>query len=365
MTSKWSHLENAVVVRLNAVLHPNEFEQDLYRRYHIHPVYCEVATPEDIIPYVEDCDALFAVSVNLPTQVIERLRRCKVISRLGTGTDKIDVATAKQRGILVTNVPFFCIHEQADHTMAMILTLERKLKRMERFMQQGAWSQSRREGTQSHRLAARTLGLVGFGNSARETAKRARAFGMRVLATRRRMHTGLAEAAQLGVEMVDLETVLREADYVSLHIPLSSETFHLIDEVALRKMKKDAYLINTSRGAIVDEMALVDVLQEGHLAGAAIDTYEHINVFVADERPPDHPLLSLENVLLTPHTAGLSVEAKYEVARGGIENVVSILSGHWPHPDHIVNQGVQPWYPLQPYDPMLLEMTEAVPSTVE
>ncbi|HXF64371.1 MAG TPA: C-terminal binding protein [Caldilineaceae bacterium] len=355
MASRWSHLEQMHVVRLNAVLHPNDVEVELYKKYHLNPVFCEPATPEEIIPYVQDCDALFAVSVSLPTPVIESLRRCKVISRLGTGTDKIDVATATRRGILVTNVPLFCIHEQADHTMMLILALERKLKRMDGMMRQGLWQRSKSEGVATHRLAARTLGLVGFGNSARETAKRARSFGMRVLATRRRMDAGQAEAAALGVEMTDLDTVLRESDYVSLHIPLNRETYHLIDETALRKMKRDAFLINTARGAIVDEMALVRVLQEGHLAGAGIDTYEHIDVFVPEGNPPNHPLLELENVLLTPHSAGLSVEAKRDVAVGGVENVVSILSGHWPHPDHIVNRGVEPWFPLKPYDPALFE----------
>jgi len=343
------------VVRLNAELHPNDVEVALFKQYHLRPVFCEPTTPEEIIPYVEDCDALFVVSVSLPTQVIESLRRCKVISRLGTGTDKIDVATATQRGILVTNVPLFCIHEQADHAMMLILALERKLKQMDQMMRQGLWNRSKREAVGTHRLAARTLGLVGFGNSARETAIRARAFGMRVLATRRRMDEQDAVAAALGVEMVDLDTLLRESDYVSLHLPLNQATHHLIDEAALRKMKQGACLINTARGAIVDEMALVRVLQEGHLGGAGIDTYELIDVFVPEGDPPDHPLLALENVLLTPHAAGLSQEAKRDVAIGGVQNVVSILSGHWPHPDHIVNRGVEPWFPLQPYDPALFD----------
>jgi phosphoglycerate dehydrogenase-like enzyme len=340
---------------LNAVLHPNDIELELYKHYHLNPVFCEPTTPEEIIPYVQDCDALFAVSVSLPAPVIESLRRCKVISRLGTGTDKIDAETATRRGIPITNVPLFCVQEQADHTIMLILALERKLKRMDRMMRQGLWQRSKSEGLATHRLAARTLGLVGFGNSARETAKRARSFGMRVLATRRRMDAGSAEAAVLGVEMTDLDTLLAESDYVSLHIPLTRETYHLIDEASLRKMKPGAFLINTARGAVVDEMALVRVLQEGHLAGAGIDTFEHINVFVPEGDPPDHPLLDLENVLLTPHVAGLSVEAKTDVARGGVENVVSILSGHWPYPDHIVNKGVEPWFPLKPYDPALLE----------
>lgn len=356
MANRWSHLESMHVVRLNADLHPNDVEIELFKQYNLHPVFCEPTTPEEIIPYVEDCDALFAVSVNLPTPVIESLRRCKVISRLGTGTDKIDVATATKRGILVTNVPLFCIQEQADHAMMLILALERKLKMMDTMMRQGLWQRSKREAVGTHRLAARTLGLVGFGNSSQETAKRARAFGMRVLATRRRMdEAAIAEAAALGVEMVDLDTLLRESDYVSLHLPLNKATYHLFDEATLHKMKPGACLINTARGAIVDEMALVRVLREGHLSSAGIDTYEMIDVFVPEGDPPNHPLLELDNVLLTPHAAGLSQEAKRDVAVGGVQNVVSILSGHWPHPDQIVNLGVEPWFPLQPYDAALFD----------
>ena len=349
----WSSLAEASIIRLNASLHPNDYEFEVYKEYGFKATFCEPYTPDEIIPFVQDCDALFAVSVNLPTRVIESLSRCKVISRLGTGTDKIDVATATQMGIVVTNVPYFCVQEQADHTMMLLLALERKLPRMMDSMRHGTWNQAKRaSGNSTHRLSHRTLGLVGFGNSARETARRARGFGMRVLATRRNPQASQAEADALGVEMVDLETLLREADYVSLHLPLNAATHHMIDAAALRKMKPTASLINTSRGAIVDEMALVEALRDGVIASAGIDTFEHIDIF-GEEKAPDHPLLALDNVILTPHVAAMSVQAKEDVGRGGVENVVSVLSRHWPHPDHIVNRGVIPRAPLADYDPTL------------
>jgi phosphoglycerate dehydrogenase-like enzyme len=153
--------------------------------------------------------------------------------------------------------------------------------------------------------------------------------------------------------MVDLDTLLRQSDYVSLHVPLDKETYHLIDEAALRKMKPTASLINTSRGGNVDEMALARALQEGVIASAGIDTFELIDIF-GEEKAPDHPFMTLDNVILTPHMAAMSLQAKEDVGRGGVENVVSILSGHWPHPDHIVNRGVVPRFPLAEYDPTLL-----------
>jgi D-3-phosphoglycerate dehydrogenase / 2-oxoglutarate reductase len=358
----WTELAGAKVIRLNAELHPNDYEFEVYKEYGIHATFCEPYYPDEIIPYVEDCDALFAVSVNLPTRVIESLKRCKVISRLGTGTDKIDVATATKMGILVTNVPTFCVEEQADHTMMLLLALERKLPLMMDSVRLGTWNQAKRAaGPTTHRVSRLTLGLVGFGNSARETARRARGFGMRVLGTRRNLEAARADADALGVELTDLATILRESDYVSLHLPLNDATHHLIDAAALRMMKPTAYLINTSRGAIVDEMALVEALRDRVIAGAGLDTFEHIDIF-GEEKAPDHPLLDLDNVILTPHVAAMSIQAKEDVGRGGVENVVSVLTGHWPHPDHIVNRGVVPRAPLAEYDPTLFARVAAVAS---
>jgi D-3-phosphoglycerate dehydrogenase len=354
----WSHLAGARVIRLNASLHANDYEFEVYKEYNLNAVFCEPYYPDEIIPYVEDCDALFAVSVNLPTRVIESLKKCKVISRLGTGTDKIDVATATKMGIVVTNVPYFCVEEQADHTMMLILALERKLPAFMNTIQTGTWNQAKHAPMRdTYRMSRRTLGLVGFGNSARETAKRARGFGMRVLAMRRNKNASTAVADALGVEMVDLDTILRESDYVSLHVPLDSSTRHMIDAEALGKMKPTAALINTSRGAIVDELALVRALQEGVIASAGIDTFELIDIF-GEEKIPDHPFVTMDNVILTPHMAAMSIQAKEDVGRGGVENVVSILSGYWPNPDNIVNQGVVPRFPLKDYDPTLLGTTE-------
>ena len=352
----WSDLENCRIVRLNATLFPvSEFETSLYEKYNLSPVQVEANSPEEIIPDVEDCDALFAISVSLPEAVVSSLSRCRVISRLGTGTDKIDVAMATREGILVTNVPYFCVEEQADHTMAMMLALARKLPQMARAMVEGAWSHSKRQSRSNQRLSTQTLGLIGFGNSAIATAKRAKGFGMRVIATRRNMKTPRQEADNLGVEMVSLDTLLAESDYVSLHLPLNSETYHMLDDAELGKMKLGAHLINTSRGALVDEMALVKALREGRLSGAGLDTFEEINPFTEDEAPPDHPLLELDNVVLTPHVGAYSVQAAQDVSRGGVQNVVSVLSGHMPLGENIVNPSVTPRFPLADYDASLFE----------
>ena len=349
--SNWSHLQDFRVVRLNAELSPmSQYERDLFRKHHLNPLEVEANTPATIIPRVADCDAIFVVSTALPEGVIESLSRCRVISRLGTGTDKIDVAAATRRGILVSNVPTFCVEEQADHTMALLLGLARKLPQMSQAMSAGAWSRARRQASANQRLAGSVLGLIGFGNSARAVARRAQGFGLRVIATRRNMDAPRDAADELGVEMTSLEDLLAQSDYVSLHLPLIDETYHLLDEAMLRRMKPGAYLINTSRGAIVDEMAMVSLLRDGLLAGAGIDTFEGIDVFVQEERPPDHPLLSLDNVILTPHVGAISVQAMQDVSNGGIGNAAAVLSGYWPPPENLVNPGVVPRFPLSERD---------------
>ncbi len=352
--SKWDHLKSFKVVRLNAELMPvRPFEEALHRQYGLNPLRIEANTSEEQLPVLQDCDALFVISAPLKPEVVERLDRCRLISRMGNGTDKIAVDLAAQKGILVSNAPYFCVAEMADHIMAMLLGLARRLPQMHRHLKAGAFGQAREESLALPRLSALTLGIVGFGATGPEVAKRAQAFGLRVLATRRNMNATRQQADALGVEMVDLDTLLRQSDFVSLQLPLTRETYHLIDAAALRKMKPGAMLINTSRGALVDEEALAEALKSGHLAGAGIDTFEGIEIFVENPPPPCHPLVESDKVILTPHVSGLSVQASQDCTRTAIENLVSVLSGHLPPAENIVNKGVLPRFPLKPHDPAL------------
>jgi len=339
------------IVRLNAHLSPvSDFEAEQHRLHGLAPIQVEANTPGEIIPHAKDCDALFVISSALPTPVIESLARCRVISRMGLGTDKIDIETATARGILVTNVPNFCVEEQADHTMALLLSLARQIPAMSKAMRAGTFRSAHLATRKNQRLSTQTLGLVGFGNSAKATARRARGFGMRILATRRHILPADPEAEALGVQMVELDTLLAQSDFVSLHLPLTKQSYHLFDDATLRKMKPGAYLINTSRGAIVDEAALVAALREGRLGGAGIDTFEGIDIFAVDEAPPIHPLvlMDLDNVVLTPHVAAGSDQAGQDVVRGAVENVAAVLSGRWPPLENVVNPEVVPRVPLIP-----------------
>jgi D-3-phosphoglycerate dehydrogenase / 2-oxoglutarate reductase len=300
-----------------------------------------------MIPFVRDADVVTLVGTKVPTKVVEAMQQCRLIARMGTGTDKIDVARATELGIVVANTPYFCVEEQADHAMAMLLSLARKLTVAENAMREGDVMRARRAVSSNQRMSTVTLGLVGFGRSAVHTARRARGFGMRVLATRNNKNAPRDEADALGVIMTDLDTLLAESDYVSLHVPLTPATYHMIDAAALQKMKPSACLINTSRGALVDEPALYAALREGRLAAAGIDTYEEIDIFQETLPPALHPLTGMENVILTPHVAAGSVQASEDIFLTAIDNIVDVLNGRWPLPENIVNPTVQPRFALK------------------
>ena len=335
------------IVRLTApVFHTSEEELRAFAAHGLSVTVVGAEEPDELIPLVKDADIVALIGTRLPTRVVEALARCRAIARMGTGTDKIDVARATELGIVVANTPYFCVEEQADHAMAMLLSLARKLPIAQRAMADGDVARARRAVASNQRISACTLGLVGFGRSAVHMARRARGFGMRVLATRNNRHAPTDEADALGVTMTDLDTILRESDYVSLHLPLNAATYHMIDGAALQKMKPTACLINTSRGALVDEPALIEALKQGRLGGAGIDTHEMIDVFTDQILARLHPLSDMENVILTPHVAAGSVQAGQDIHLTAIRNIVDILSGRWPLRENIVNPTVVPRFQL-------------------
>ncbi|HKB05380.1 MAG TPA: C-terminal binding protein [Gemmataceae bacterium] len=326
-------------VRLNAVTYPVEpGECAELARVGAELVAIEGQRPEEIVAAAGDCDALLVVSSYLPASVIERLARCRVISRLGAGTDRIDIEAATRLGIVVANVPDFCLNEQAEHTMALLLALARRLPWMTAAMRRGDWSARHDPGV--HRVAGRTLGLVGFGAGAKVVAERARGFGLRLVAWARTRDRHRADADRLGVQLVDLDELFEESDFVSIHLPLTPGTRRLIDADRLGRMKPTAALINTARGAILDETALVEVLRSRRIAGAALDVFEGIDVFALPGTRPDHPLLELDNVILTPHSAGSSVESTLDSKLRGARNAAAVLAGKWPAA--VVNSAVRP-----------------------
>ena len=249
--------------------------------------------------------------------VLDAAPNLKIVANVAAGYDNIDAAYAKSRGVIVTNTPGVLIDSVADFTWALILAVTRRLSEGERLLRRGAWTGWALGFMLGTELRGKQLGLVGLGRIARAVAARAPAFGMRVVYCSRR------PASLVNAESMSLDRLLNTSDVVSLHVPLTPQTRHLIDKKALARMKRSAYLINTARGPVVDEEALAWALQQHLLAGAALDVYEN--------EPAVHPdLVGLENVLLVPHLASGTTETRTAMADLAVDNVIAVLAGGAP-----------------------------------
>jgi D-3-phosphoglycerate dehydrogenase len=278
------------------------------------------ASADDILAVARDADAVLVTYAKLPGELLQELRRCKVIGRFGLGVDNIDIPAAARLGITVTYVPDYCLREVSDHAMALLLALARKIPFSNRLVQSGRWEVP--PIVPLRRLEGQVLGLVGFGNIPRALAPKAKAFGLRVITHDPYVSADVAKA--LGVENMSFEDLLGRSDFVSVHAPLLPATRGLMNAAAFARMKKGAFLMNTARGPLVDETALVAALDSGHLAGAALD------VVTVEPLATDSPLLRRDNVILTPHTAFYSVEGLEELQTKCASDVARVLSGEKP-----------------------------------
>jgi D-3-phosphoglycerate dehydrogenase len=283
------------------------------------PEYRMAASPaaDDILAVAGDADAVLVTYAKLPGDLLRQFKNCKAIGRFGLGVDNIDLPAAKALGIAVNYVPDYCLREVSDHAMALLLALARKVTLSNTLVQSGRWEVP--PLVPLRRLEGQVLGLVGFGNIPRRVAPKAQAFGLKVL-THDPYVAPDALAAE-GVEAVSFDDLLARSDFISVHAPLLPATRGLMNAAALAKMKKGAFLINTARGPLVDEAALVAALDSGQLGGAALD--------VVTTEPPakDSPLIGRDNVILTPHTAFYSVEALEELQTKCASDVARVLSG--------------------------------------
>ncbi len=280
----------------------------------------ESTSADDILAVARDADAILVTYAKLPGELLRQLQRCKVIGRFGLGVDNIDVKAAAEQKIVVTYVPDYCLQEVSDHAMALILALARKVPFSNALVQAGRWEMP--AVAPIRRLEGQILGLVGFGNIPRRVAPKAMAFGLKVIT--HDPYVSATAARDLGVELVGFDRLLEISDFVSIHAPLTPQTRGLFAAGAFGKMKKGAYVVNTARGPLVDEAALVAALNSGHLGGAALD------VVAAEPLARDSALLGRGNVILTPHTAFYSVEALNELQTKCASDVARVLSGEPP-----------------------------------
>ena len=304
---------------------PTEFSDEMKK---LLPQNCELLvseswSEEDLLPLIDDVDVL--VSVRASRKVIEKAKKLKMIQTPGTGVDGIDVEAAAERGIVVCNAVGLNAVAVAEHAMSLMLSLAKNVVKHDTVLRSGVWREQR---LPSVLLRGKTLGIVGLGSIGIEVCKRAKAFGMKVVAVKRTPSEELR--TKLGIDFLgsqgDLHQILRQSDVVLLSAVLTAETRGMIGETELRMMKSTAYLVNISRGGVIVEDALVRVLEERAIAGAGLDVFE------VEPIRPDNPLLKLENVVLTPHVAGGGgiEELKTERVEFIVGNIEKVIRGEKP-----------------------------------
>ncbi|MBO0810449.1 MAG: C-terminal binding protein [Microlunatus sp.] len=290
-------------------------------------IAAQCKSEDEVITVAKDAAAVVTQYAGISARVIAELSRCHVIARYGTGVDVVDVAAATENNILVTNVPNeWCQDEVADHAMALLLAVARKINIYDRATRQGTWRWQ--SGEPLHRLRGSVLGLLSFGAIARAVAARAAGFGM--IITAYDPFLSAEEVTSAGVRQVSFDELITGSDCLVIQAPLTAETYHLFDEAQLRRMKPTAILINTARGPIVEDRALYRALSEGWIAGAGLDDIEEEPAKIRNWQP-GNPLFGLDNVIITPHAAYYSEESMITVRRFAAEEVVRVLSGQAPH----------------------------------
>jgi D-3-phosphoglycerate dehydrogenase len=305
-----------------------------YLRRHVEVEYHDSETsysPGELLQRLKDKDgAVSQLTDHFTAEVINALPKLRVIANVAVGFDNIDLEAATNRNVIVTNTPGVLTETTADFAFALLMAAARRVAEADRFLRAGRWREWNVDLLCGHDVHGSTLGLIGMGRIGQSVARRAHGFQMRVLyhdATRQDSQS----EKELGIEFVPLETLLRESDYISVHVPLLPETEKLIGAGELAQMKKTAILINTSRGPVIDEKALAEALASGTIAAAGLDVFER-------EPEVEPKLLTLENVVLAPHIASASTETRKKMCRMAAENAVAALEGR--RPENLVNTGL-------------------------
>jgi len=294
-------------------------------------VLAQCTTEDEVIERARDADIYLAFRFNVTRKILEQLPKLKLLMSSGSGFEHIDVGAATELGIVVTNTALYNVEDVAEHALTLILATARKLHMLERLAREGEW-QCGGLVQPTHRFVGRTVGLIGFGHIGKSLAWRLKGIGFQVLASD--PYAPAEVMQEHGVQRVGLDELLARSDSVSLHLRVTDETRHLVGEEQLRAMKPTAFLVNTSRGAVIDEATLIRALREGWIAGAGLDVLEH--------EPPDlsNPLFHMDNVMITGHAAGSSVEGIEDWQNEWRGIIEAFVAGRWPI--NVVNPDVRP-----------------------
>lgn len=297
-----------------------EIEKEALPKIGAELIFSQCNTEDEVIEAAKGVDVILNVQAPVTKKVINTLDNCKVIVRYGVGVDTVDIGSATEKGIPVANVPNFCIEEVSTIAIALLLACARKLIPFNNSIKKGFWDKS--IGGEVHSLKGKVFGLVGFGNIAKATARKAKAFNLDIVAYDPYLNKN--EGQKYGVELVDFDTLLKNSDFISVHVPLTKETKYLFGKKEFSMMKKSAFFINTARGKVVNEKALYEALKEGQIMGAGLDVMEKEPV------ESDNPLLKVDNIILTPHVASFTEEAFTQLHVSVTQEVIRVLSGKLP-----------------------------------
>lgn len=291
-------------------------------------------TEEEVIEVAKHADGIICQYAPISRKVIDSLLNCKVVARYGIGFDTIDVKAATEKGIFICNVTDYCWDEVSDHAFALLIVQARKIVQQDRNVKDGVWDF--KAGLPINRLRGQVLGLVGFGNIPQTLAKKAQAFGLKVISYD--PFVPVSVASNMGVELVGLEMLCQQSDFISVHTPLNKSTRGMIGKEQFAQMKKNAFIINTARGPIIEEQTLIAALNAKEIAGAGLDVLEDEPISL------DNPLRNMENVILNPHISYYSSESVTELKRKTARNIVDVLIGYYP--SYIVNKELKEYIVL-------------------
>ena len=297
-------------------------------------VGADCVTEDEIIEAAKDADVILMAGAQVTRRVMEALPKCQAIIFGSVGFDGVDVDAATDNSVIVVNSPAreWCVEEVSNHAITLLLACAKKLMLFNNWTKQGRWGECKRVQAPMGSIYGQTLGLIACGDIGQMTARKAQCFGLRILGYD--PYADKSVAREHGIDLVSLPELLKESDFVSVHTPLNKETRHLIGEKELKLMKPGAYLINTARGSVIDEAALIKALQEEWIAGAGLDVFEK------EPADAENPLFKMDNVVVTPHSAYYS-DASFNRPRIVVlQEATRVLSGRWPK--NVVNKTVKP-----------------------
>ncbi|WP_404455040.1 C-terminal binding protein [Oceanobacillus kapialis] len=314
------------------------YEENILNHDDIELVKMQCTTEEEVIEACKNADGIINLYAPLSRKVIDELKNCKVITRYGVGVDTVDIQAATEKGICVANVPDYGVDEVSDHALALIMSLLRKITTSNQIVKNGTWDVNHSKPIR--RLNTLTIGLVGFGSIPRRLAMKLQVLGINIIVA----DPFVAEEVivESNVTLVSLEELCKRADLISIHAPLTKGTKGMIGKEQIAIMKKGVYLVNTARGPVVDENALIEALQNGTVAGVGLDVIE------TEPIASDHPFLSMDNVTLTPHMAGYSEESAAEMRSKAALGITDVLL-YGQYPKYLVNKDVKEKTELKPF----------------